>query len=86
MEAVVHGPPAVAGVAVRDAPPARPAHAEHQPLSRHRRDGEGEDEREERKRLGGGAERRRHGWMSSESVGGRRSREEAEMVSSKRPS
>jgi hypothetical protein len=31
VEAVVHGPPSVAGVGVRDAPLARPAHAELQP-------------------------------------------------------
>jgi len=51
VEAVVHGPPVVAGVGVRDAPPARPAHAELQPRGRRgcclRRDAAGSNEEEE---------------------------------------
>lgn len=68
MEAVVHGPPAIAGVGVRDAPPARATDVEHEPLRRRRerRDGdECKDEGqhgEEEHRLGGGTDhQRRHG-------------------------
>lgn len=68
MEAVVHGPPAIAGVGVRYAPAARATDVEHEPLRRRRerRDGDeckDEGQRgEEEHRLGGGTDhQRRHG-------------------------
>jgi hypothetical protein len=55
VEAVLHGPPAVAGVGVGDAPPARAANVEHQARRRGRRrsgagGAQGEDGGEERHR------------------------------------
>jgi hypothetical protein len=60
-EAVVHGPPAVVGAGVGDAPPARAADVEHR-ARRRRRGGAGSAEGED-----GGEEERetdpaRHGW------------------------
>ena len=77
MEAVVHGPPAIAGVGVRDAPPARATDVEHVPLRRRRERGDGDECKdegqrgEEELRLGGGTDhQRRHGPLDDLGFGG----------------